>query len=119
MCKRERYCEKHVASFALGVTRLACTAAPARFQGQVQHTPPQPTPASSAARPHLHRGNLLLAELAGGEQAGNGGVHNGGLLGRTAGEGVVQPLAQLWAGWELGGSVSVPASRQRHMPRPE
>ena len=47
---------------------------------------------------HLHRRDVLFAELAGREHAGDGGVHNGGLLGRAAGEGVVQPLAQLRRG---------------------
>lgn len=50
---------------------------------------------SRAPLPHLHRRNVFFAELAGREHAGNGGMHNGRLLGRPAGEGVAQPLAQL------------------------
>ena len=43
----------------------------------------------------LHRLNLLLRQLLRGEQAREGGMHNRALLGRPAGEGMPQPLAQL------------------------
>ena len=73
---------------------------------------------------HLYRRDLVCGQLARREQAGDGGVHNGGLLGRAAGEGMAQPLAQLRCGeggapgimsWALG-RVAATQVVQRHQP---